>query len=117
MPFIADWHIEHELIIIPPSAEWFYVSTVQCVEVLFMHCPFILHLSYVLPNSLFSPQINILFSLLHETAFALQVAEPNPAVPKGVCYVETKSLDGETNLKVRTVMPALLGKVRPGPLI
>lgn len=39
------------------------------------------------------------------------MSEPNPAVPKGVCYVETKSLDGETNLKVRNVMPALLGKV------
>ena len=42
----------------------------------------------------------------------LQVSEPNPEVPKGVCYVETKSLDGETNLKIRTVMPALLGQVR-----
>ena len=41
----------------------------------------------------------------------LEVAEPNPAQPKGMCYVETKSLDGETNLKVRTVVPALLGKV------
>lgn len=39
------------------------------------------------------------------------MSEPNPAVPKGVCYVETKSLDGETNLKVRNVMPALLGKL------
>uniref|UniRef100_A0A7S3HLE4 Phospholipid-transporting ATPase n=2 Tax=Spumella elongata TaxID=89044 RepID=A0A7S3HLE4_9STRA len=42
----------------------------------------------------------------------LEVAEPNPAQPKGMCYVETKSLDGETNLKVRTVVPALLGKIK-----
>lgn len=40
-----------------------------------------------------------------------QVAEPNPAAPKGMCYVETKSLDGETNLKVRSVLPPLIGKV------
>eukprot|EP00601_Ochromonadales_sp_CCMP2298_P014210 CAMPEP_0173237428 /NCGR_PEP_ID=MMETSP1142-20121109/12047_1 /TAXON_ID=483371 /ORGANISM="non described non described, Strain CCMP2298" /LENGTH=241 /DNA_ID=CAMNT_0014168121 /DNA_START=32 /DNA_END=754 /DNA_ORIENTATION=+ len=45
----------------------------------------------------------------------LMVAEPNPAQPKGNCYVETKSLDGETNLKVRTVAPALLG-LNPGNL-
>lgn len=40
-----------------------------------------------------------------------QVAEPNPDSPKGMCYVETKSLDGETNLKVRRVMAPLVGKV------
>ncbi|KAI9910434.1 hypothetical protein PsorP6_010902 [Peronosclerospora sorghi] len=27
--------------------------------------------------------------------------EPDPAHPAGICYVETKSLDGETNLKLR----------------
>lgn len=41
----------------------------------------------------------------------VQVWEPNPELPKGSCYVETKSLDGETNLKHRGVLPALLGKV------
>jgi magnesium-transporting ATPase (P-type) len=30
---------------------------------------------------------------------------------KGVCYVETKSLDGETNLKVRNVVSSLLGSL------
>ena len=30
----------------------------------------------------------------------------------GVCYIETKSLDGETNLKIRNVVPSLVGKVR-----
>jgi phospholipid-translocating P-type ATPase (flippase) len=33
-------------------------------------------------------------------------------VPTGMCYVETKSLDGETNLKIRNVVPPLFGKVR-----
>jgi phospholipid-transporting ATPase len=40
----------------------------------------------------------------------LQVSEPTPDA-KGLLYVETKSLDGETNLKMRHVLPAVLGKV------
>ncbi len=41
----------------------------------------------------------------------VQVSEPNLELPKGVAYVETKSLDGETNLKLRHVVPIMLGKV------
>ncbi len=41
----------------------------------------------------------------------VQVSEPNPDLPKGIAYVETKSLDGETNLKARNTLPILLGKV------
>ncbi len=40
----------------------------------------------------------------------LQVSEPSTEA-KGLMYVETKSLDGETNLKIRHVLPAVLGKV------
>lgn len=41
----------------------------------------------------------------------IQTAEENPANPKGICFIETKSLDGETNLKSRNVIAGLLGKV------
>ena len=34
----------------------------------------------------------------------LAVCEKTPESPMGVCYVETKSLDGETNLKIRNAL-------------
>jgi magnesium-transporting ATPase (P-type) len=39
------------------------------------------------------------------------VHEPNKPVCEGTCYVETKSLDGETNLKARHQLRSLLGCV------
>jgi len=41
----------------------------------------------------------------------LQVSEPNPDSHQGICYIETKSLDGETNLKTRSVTPEFFKKV------
>ena len=32
--------------------------------------------------------------------------------PTGICYVETKSLDGETNLKIKNAIPCTMKKVR-----
>jgi magnesium-transporting ATPase (P-type) len=39
------------------------------------------------------------------------VCEPTDQ-PRGLCYVETKSLDGETNLKLRSVVANSVGMVR-----
>ncbi|CAM9420829.1 unnamed protein product, partial [Ectocarpus sp. 6 AP-2014] len=37
--------------------------------------------------------------------------EPNPQAKAGICYVETKSLDGETNLKIRQAIRSTIGRV------
>ncbi|CAM9901536.1 unnamed protein product, partial [Laminaria digitata] len=37
--------------------------------------------------------------------------EPNPEAKAGICYVETKSLDGETNLKIRQAIRPSIGRV------
>uniref|UniRef100_M4BMT5 Phospholipid-transporting ATPase n=1 Tax=Hyaloperonospora arabidopsidis (strain Emoy2) TaxID=559515 RepID=M4BMT5_HYAAE len=41
----------------------------------------------------------------------LAVAEPVGEPPSGICYVETKSLDGETNLKLRQAVAATMGSL------
>ncbi|KAJ0401778.1 hypothetical protein P43SY_006032 [Pythium insidiosum] len=41
----------------------------------------------------------------------LAVSEPVGEAASGICYVETKSLDGETNLKLRQAIPATMSVV------
>ncbi len=41
----------------------------------------------------------------------VSVSEPSGAKAEGICYVETKSLDGETNLKLRQGIPELFNRV------
>ena len=43
----------------------------------------------------------------------LAVSESDPANPTGICYVETKSLDGETNLKLRQAMEVTVNAFYP----
>lgn len=41
----------------------------------------------------------------------LSVCEKPGLPPQGLCYVETKSLDGETNLKIKNAMPNTFASV------
>lgn len=48
----------------------------------------------------------------------LAVSEPVGEAASGICYVETKSLDGETNLKLRQAIPATMSAlVNPQELL
>mmetsp|Transcript_31689 Transcript_31689/g.43471 ORF Transcript_31689/g.43471 Transcript_31689/m.43471 type:complete len:1213 (+) Transcript_31689:256-3894(+) len=42
----------------------------------------------------------------------IAVAEKPDSPAQGVCYVETKSLDGETNLKIRNALPNTYAKIQ-----
>jgi magnesium-transporting ATPase (P-type) len=50
-------------------------------------------------------------SQLPADVLVLAVAGKEGEANKGICYVETKSLDGETNLKIRMAMPSTATKV------
>ncbi|KAF0751012.1 hypothetical protein AaE_006529, partial [Aphanomyces astaci] len=39
------------------------------------------------------------------------VHETDPSAPVGMCFIETKSLDGETNLKIRQALPCTFAQL------
>ncbi|RHZ26108.1 hypothetical protein DYB31_011331, partial [Aphanomyces astaci] len=41
----------------------------------------------------------------------LAVHETDPSAPVGMCFIETKSLDGETNLKIRQALPCTFAQL------
>lgn len=49
--------------------------------------------------------------LVPSDVLVLAVSEVPGAPPCGICYVETKSLDGETNMKVRSAMECTLAEM------
>lgn len=53
--------------------------------------------------------------LIPADVLILSVCEANPQAPGGICYVETKSLDGETNLKLRQAMEPTLAHIKKCP--
>ncbi|ETW02900.1 hypothetical protein H310_05365 [Aphanomyces invadans] len=42
----------------------------------------------------------------------LAVHEADPSAPVGMCFIETKSLDGETNLKIRQALPCTFAQLQ-----
>jgi phospholipid-transporting ATPase len=54
------------------------------------------------------------YDLLPADILCLGVSDKEGSLNNGICYVETKSLDGETNLKIRTAMPSTYSTIRDG---
>lgn len=46
--------------------------------------------------------------VLNNENFPCDLVLINSSLPKGICYVETKGLDGETNLKMKVARSELL---------
>jgi magnesium-transporting ATPase (P-type) len=44
------------------------------------------------------------YDIIPADILIVSASTPEGAIPSGICYVETKSLDGETNLKLRQVL-------------
>lgn len=47
-------------------------------------------------------KVGTIIKIIENQPFPCDVVMVNTALAKGVCYVETKNLDGETNLKQKT---------------
>jgi len=54
-------------------------------------------------------KVGAIVKIMENQAFPCDVVMINTSLAKGVCYVETKNLDGETNLKQKTSAEKLVG--------
>lgn len=57
-------------------------------------------------------KVGCFVKVLNDENFPCDLVLVNSSLPKGICYVETKGLDGETNLKMKVARAELLETTR-----
>ena len=57
-------------------------------------------------------QVGCIVKIKENSNFPADLILLKSSLPKGICYVETKSLDGETNLKQKQAQQDILERMR-----